>query len=281
MEDKVLGIKMPEDMKKHISKLIEHSGHTGKEFMQNLINLYQLEKIKEKLPELAEDYRELYSILGRVSNIYYNIAIRVENLNKSKELEFMDNMNKKDKIICKLQDELDLAEKKSKTASDKYNELKSEYDVISKQLNQLEEIKLSNSALISSLNERIKELSEMSDEYKSTKQEVEELRNEVGETLELYHSANSELAIVKEDRRKLLENNKNEIDDLKKRYELDKNAALVEKDKYYQNLINDINEKNVKKINSLLETITNLSMRVNDNSVLVKNKQQSIKSNLL
>jgi len=47
MADTTFGVKVPEELKEQLSKLMQDSGLSGKDFMQSLVNVYHVEKTKE------------------------------------------------------------------------------------------------------------------------------------------------------------------------------------------------------------------------------------------
>ena len=108
MADATFGVKMPEELKKQIENLIKDSGlRTGKDFMQNLINNYVVEKTKENIPDVAADLKELQTITQRTNDIYLNMGYRIENINKANEKESQEQLSKKDSIILDLQNKIE------------------------------------------------------------------------------------------------------------------------------------------------------------------------------
>lgn len=115
MSDTTWSVKIPEELKEQVAKLLEESGLTGKDFMKQLISLYQLEKAKQRIPEIAEDINELQIIINRINNIYVNMGERFENIIKAKEEEYKQILQTKDEIIHELQQAISTIKKELDT----------------------------------------------------------------------------------------------------------------------------------------------------------------------
>jgi hypothetical protein len=313
MADTTFGVKVPEDLKEQLTKLMQDSGLTGKDFMQSLVNVYQVEKTKEGVPEVAQDLKELQSLTQRINNIYLNLGYRIDNLMKSKEVELQEQLRAKDKIIYNLQliNESLNVEKKELTKT--FNTSVNDKNELNTRVNELTE---SNNS-IKELNEEYKSKFEMMaglvDEYKNYKIEVEEYKklladaqtrrfelensikerdltiktlNEDKEKKEKAHKdeiSNSKLLHTKQiseladQINKLRENHKNEIENLNKKHEekaeFEKEKALLDQDKKNQEYINKLNEGHNKKVRELLDLLEE-SKKQKSEPVKTENKKE-------
>lgn len=103
MADTTFGVKVPEELKEQLQKLIGDSGLTGKDFMQSIVNIYQVEKTKESMPLVAEDLKELQTLTQRINNIYINLGYRIDNIMQGKETEIGVQLQARENIIIDLQ----------------------------------------------------------------------------------------------------------------------------------------------------------------------------------
>jgi predicted RNase H-like nuclease (RuvC/YqgF family) len=116
------GIKIPEELKNQITKLMDDIGLSENEFMQQVINTYAMEKTKENIPQFAEDLKELQILTKRINNIYLNLGYRLDNFTKSQEEEKQKLLQAKENLIVDLQS--------------KYEKLKQNYDLLKNEYNE-------------------------------------------------------------------------------------------------------------------------------------------------
>jgi chromosome segregation ATPase len=177
MSDVTFGVKMPEELKQQIDNLIKDSGlRTGKDFMQNLINGYVLEKTKENIPEVAEDLKELQSLTQRINNIYLNLGYRIENITKVQEQDKIQLLSKKDSIILDLQSKTEIITAEKETITEAYNNTVNQNNEHLERVNELTESNNNIKALIDEYKSRIETLSGIIEEYKGYKVENETVK---------------------------------------------------------------------------------------------------------
>lgn len=154
MSDVTYGAKVPEELKAQLEQLQKDSGlRTGKDFLQQLINCYVVEKTKESVPQVAEDLKELQTLTQRINNIYLNLGYRIDNITKAHEEDIQDQLGKKDSIISGLQDKLNTFQSEKEIITTAYNDTINKNNEYLQRVNELTES-----------NNNIKELNE---EYKS------------------------------------------------------------------------------------------------------------------
>ena len=255
MADVTWGVKVPEELRDQISAFMKESGMQGKDFMQQLINLYVVEQTKDSIPEVAEDLKELQSLTQRINDIYLNIGYRIDNLVKSKDNEMIKELSKKDKIIEDLQGKNEDKNIQYNNLMDIYsNVVNSEYE-LKEQVNQL----IGNLDDIKALNDEYKDkintLANIIDEYKSYKTENDELKIEINKltnkTEKLYSEINTKNANIKDlniENQNLSISHEKEINGIKKELELEKEKIVLELKKEYQNTINKLQEDYNKKV---------------------------------
>lgn len=279
MSDVTFGVKVPEELKKDISKMMQDSGLTGKEFMQSLINVYQVEKTKENIPEVAQDLKELQGLTQRINNIYLNLGYRIENISKVNEEETKELLSKKESIIVQLQEKNEILKSEKEKIEVTHEEVVNERSDLYQRVNELTDSNLNYKALIEEYKNKIDALSGIVEEYKGFKGENEQLKlqvqklsnknNELGNDLSLSEKANEELINsvdkLKEENQQLKEQVK-EISS--KNSELEKNLSIKERES--NDLVKDMerlkeeHKKNCESIQNKAEFDKNKSLLEKD-----------------
>lgn len=272
MADTTFGVKVPEELKEQITKLMQDSGLTGRDFMQNLINMYQVEKTKDSIPEVAQELKELQVITQRINNIYLNLGYRIDNITKAKDLEVQQLLSKKEFIIADIQMKNEIMEDENQTLKESYNDIVNSKNELFQRVNELTESNNNYKALIDEYKNRIDTLSGIVEEYKGYKSENDELKKH----LELSRDKNAELSNEIKDKDRELQalnsameafKNKHEeevkqlhqkaadeikslkskhIDDLEQvrnKAEFDKEKVLLDKEVQHQEEIRKLNER--------------------------------------
>ncbi len=184
MADVTWGVKVPEELKEQINRLMQESGLQGKDFMQQVIDTYVLELAKEQIPEIAQDLRELQGITQRINDIYLNMGYRMENLCESQKQSIDKQLMKQDEIITELSEKLKESREKYENLVELYNE------------------KINN---INELNDRLEQIIENNESLKSLNREyahnISDLEGKIQKYRELEaqnHSLREENSKVKE-----------------------------------------------------------------------------------
>lgn len=286
MADVTWGVKVPEELRDQISGFMKESGMQGKDFMQQLVNLYVVEQTKENIPEVAEDLKELQGLTQRINDIYLNIGYRIDNLIKSKDNEMIKELSKKDKIIGDLQEKIEDTNNKYNGLMDTYSDMVNSEGELKGQVNQL----IDNLESIKALNEEYKNkihtLTGIIDEYKGYKIENDGLRTEINKLTKKIDSLYSEINIknadikelnmaiknLKEDINRLKINHEKEFDSIKKELELEKEKTILELEKEYQNTINSLQEDCNGKVKGYQDRLDTLQINYNSKLEEYQNK---------
>ena len=93
------GVKVPDDLKAKIDELKEESGLSGEDFVNSLLQAYELKIIKDEQPVMKADIEELQVLTGRIVSIFSNLGARVENLAREKDDQYMVQIQGKDGTI--------------------------------------------------------------------------------------------------------------------------------------------------------------------------------------
>jgi len=259
MSDVTFGVKMPEELKNDLNKLIQDSGLVGKDFMQTIMNIYQVEKTKEQLPAIAEDLKELQGITQRINNIYLSLGYRIENITKSQQELSLQELTKKDSIIYNLQSKVDGLESEKDLITESYNNIVNKKSELNVRIEELTNMYTDNKALVEEYKDKNDMLTGMLSDYKKYPEQLETTKSLLADSQTRNVSLESSLkekesniTRMLEDWENLKSNHKLEIENLKSQSDFNIEKALLNKDKADQDQINKINQENNKKIQELL-----------------------------
>ncbi|MFD3156492.1 hypothetical protein ACFIJ5_06470 [Haloimpatiens sp. FM7330] len=273
MNDVTFGVKVNKELKEKISGLMKESGLQGKDFMQNLVNLYEIETSKTQIPEIAQDITELQCLTQRMNNIYLNLANRIQNINKTQNEIFEKKIKEKEEKIYSLENNLKQLKLKNENTIKQIDNLKILNEKIESTISQLKDTNDSNKLLIEEYKEKLHNFSLQLEKYKQydiklTKYEecIHTLENKNSilkntmENLKENHSKeisqkNTEVKTL-QNHITSLENEQNKtIERLKDKFELEKGKDLLEIEKSYQNKINNLTNEYNDKIKELLNEL--------------------------
>ncbi|NNU76364.1 hypothetical protein [Clostridium estertheticum] len=274
--DAILSVRISDEVKQKFNELAQNEGINNKEFMEQVVKSYELNRAKEEDSNMSSDINELQTITNRISDIYINIVER----NNIKNLE-VKNVHKnelidKDKVIQKLNENI--------------ISLKDEKKEDNKKLSLLEKDQLDNKHIVKELQENTKSLKTLNnmqgekilklnetnekyikykDEILMLKTEVDKLTNENIQFKQDLFNKNEETSRLVNQVNELKEINKNKIDEIetksKQDIEIQKERGIFQMDKELLNL----REQQQLKMQELQETFND---RIN---ILLKEKEEA------
>lgn len=176
MADVTWGVKVPEELKEQINRLMKESGLQGKDFMQQVISSYILEIAKMETPEVAQDLKELQSLTQRINDIYLNMGYRIENLHEGQKRKTDQLLDKKDEIINEMHDKLETSRDKYDNLVKLYNEKNNIINDLCKDIERLTENNENLKALNGEYKKNISDLEKKLQEFENAIGEIEQLR---------------------------------------------------------------------------------------------------------
>ena len=257
MKDVTFGVKVPEELRDEINEMMKGSGLVGREFMQQLVDSYLLDKNKQGIPEMAEEIKELQSLTHRINEMYLYLGTRFENiasLNK-KDKEDMDQLiadnkqsyekdigdykgkiKKSEEQVEEFKQEIAIIEKSNKKLSIKVDELNS-YNENYKELNNQYKEKISE---LTNKIDSLKPLEEENSKLTSTNHQLQEANDNLASDLwfakrEIEKLNNQLLKNQKETERHVLH--------LKDQHHLEKQTTILELQLKHQKNVEALNSK--------------------------------------
>lgn len=271
MADVTFGVKVNEELKQKLTKIIKDSGMQGKDFMQNLVNIYEMENTKKSTPEVAQDIVELQYLTSRINSIYINLAHRIDNIKNSNNEVYENQLKVQEEKILSLGEDLKCSQDKNNKLSNDLELIKSSKEELLNKISSLEDINNSNKLLIKEYNQKLYDFSQqlnhlkkVSEESIKDKEYIDNLKNDnisLKSSLEKLSSENKEILLKKDYQISTLEknieivNNENRktLESLKDRLIIEKEKEILQLEKIHNSKINSIIDEYNLKIKSLLE----------------------------
>lgn len=182
--------KIDDDQKEKLQNLIDGSGLSSKDFLENMITLYELNESKVRVKEISEDISEVQQLTLRMNNIFINVAERIESIKSYAEADKIRALEEKQNIITALTEKVSLLSEKIKTSEEEKEYAIREYDRINneivnlknmydKDVNQFTEVNRNNQQLIAEYKEKIDNLSSLVAEFQDKAKQNSELQQQL------------------------------------------------------------------------------------------------------
>jgi|GEM_PF-3715756 len=118
-------VRLGEVEREKLNRFVSESGLSNKDFISDLISMYEMQKAKTAEPVFAEDIKELETVTRRMNAIYVNMVERVNSM-------MMESAEQ-------VKSEKEVYEKKLAELSAENQRLKSELEISERERAQLEE----------------------------------------------------------------------------------------------------------------------------------------------
>lgn len=215
--------KIPVELKEKITTIIKEEDVSSKEFLNNVVNLYQLEKLKSG-SGMEKDIEEFQINLERIFEIFKTIVDRNNNLGKSIEEKFNRTVDEKDQEISKLYEEnlklkekIDKLKEEQKEGEQTLKDMKIKEDELLKKVNTAEDLVSSFKREIAHLEEakvklddEIKKNSLLEESNKELREKNIDLNNKINDldkevvTIKASSSTAIEKVTIEKEREKML-----------------------------------------------------------------------------
>lgn len=263
--DTTWSVRVPEEMKEKISAMIADSGLIPKDFMGQIMQLYELNMIKQIQPFMAVDVEELSQLTGRIQHIFVNLCERVTTFQQQRDEEFGVKLSEKESMLSIFNERIQTLEVQLPQYEEKTGLLKKQYDELCQQHSQAEEICQTHKALVLEYREKNDTLTGLLGEYKELKQLSEDLKRSLEEEKKQCLTIQNKLVEKEKETghlKDLLEDQKAAAQsELERRLELadiakQKEMLALQKDQ--QKKLEDIQQQYTEKVRELFEVIGEL-----------------------
>ena len=272
----VLGIRLDVPERKRFDEFVTDEGKNNKEFLNTLLNLYELNKGKVKNINLVGDIEVLEGYTNKIHQSFINMIDKLESQkndiseNSSKDLQIY-----KDKVN-NLKDEFNEIKSINSTNEEKLISVNNDNITLKEQSNQLYASLQDKLTIIEEYKSKNDTLTGLLNEYKQYKIENEEIKglladaqnkgiekeNLIKEHEFTINNLNGNIDSLRSDNKKSIEklkaDHEQELQTYKKLAKIDKEMAILDKDKEHQKTIEDFNSKHNKEIEEYQAKYKNL-----------------------
>jgi chromosome segregation ATPase len=264
------GVKMEEEEKERLQSLIEQSGLNSKDFMNELVAAYEVNRTKEAVPVIASDIDELQKLTSRINAIFVGIGDRINTLTIDKDRQYQDQLSGKLSLIDTLQEKIKALQLNMQETDEQNEGLVKSNDELSKEMvnlktelnrvvNQYNQVNQSNQALIEQYKEKIDTLTGLVNEYKQAKEEnsnltkaLQDAELRIGKIESETKERTGEVLRLQDKMTDVEETHKMQLQQVKEHADFEKDKALLEVEKKYQVIMQEMQEKYNTKVQELL-----------------------------
>ena len=261
---RTLGFKVSQELHEKVKSKIESSGLTAKDWIEKAVALTETNSIKEGSIEHKQDLNELEVHTTRIYELVSNMIQRSVVLKESAVRELTERVAQKDTIISEYQLKTKEAIEESKLANETLKELEKEKEDLIKQVEQLQATNENNQALIGEYKEKIDTLSGLVTKYQAFAEENQKLKEDHSKERDRLQSQVKEITLQTQDQQDKIKELKQNIESLKNNHvveleritekkDFEKDRALLELEKEYQNKLATTHEEHNEKIKQLYD----------------------------
>lgn len=256
MAQETWGLKLDADLKEKVQEIIKKDFDSSKEFMEQLVSMYELHELKQSENVLTSEVEELESLTRRINGIFINANAKINTMLHDKDIKSEQQVELKQKLIERLQGDIVRVEissindslvnsnteyaetvnqltKSNQTLEDLVTEYKMKNDTLTGLLAEYKEDREKNKSLQDQLQALERELQQSRIEAQQDKQALAQITAKVQEQAEKHH-------------KEILELNDKHIDELstvKARVEIDANMRLLEVQQEFQGKVQALQDK--------------------------------------
>ncbi|NMD72797.1 hypothetical protein HHO41_21480 [Bacillus sp. DNRA2] len=286
MSDKTFGVKVSEELHDKVKLMIENSGITSKEWFEKAVALTEIQELKTGAPDYKQDLSELEVHTTRIYELVANMIQRANYLKDDAVRGLSEKLESKDLTITDLQQTVKELKERVEQSEAAAKQSATETQELNEQLEGLRSMNATNLDLIQEYKDKIDTLSSLVNEYKGYATENTELKerhasekesmtanfnqreSELSSVIEELKEANSgqqdkingltsALNNAKRDHEKemksLQDNQVNELTQLTITKNLEKERAVLEAERKFQEKLQEVHDQYNEKLARLYE----------------------------
>lgn len=251
------GLKLDSELKEKVQDIIKNDFDSSKDFLENVVSLYELNKLKQGENVLSAEIDELESLTRRINNIFINANARINTMLEDKDLKAQEQLSSKEKLIVRLQADISRAEEEKEKISSINDDLVNLNNEYLQQVNQLTKNNQTLEDLVSEYKEKNDTLTGTLSEYKAEhelnkqlKEQVQELNNKINELNMVTTEQASKIIDYDSKLIALEERHKGDLQAQRDRFDIDINKAILDLEKRHQSDLKALQDKHNKEIES-------------------------------
>ena len=265
MADRTLGFKVTDEVHERARMLIESSGLTSKEWLENALAMYEVKALQANTPDYAKDLTELELHTTRIYELVINMIQQSVYLKDHAVKDVSDKLESKEGIITELQVKLAEVKEKVNQLTLENKQFTEQQTLLKKQLDEQKSTIDNGNLLINEYKEKNDALSGLVTRYQGYAEENEALKTAfAAEKASLVQQLNEQQTASSDQIRQLeqahqqgterirelettLENAQlnytRELEIMQERKDLEREKALVEVERTYQAKLQAQNDK--------------------------------------
>jgi|GEM_PF-1609915 len=265
MADRTLGFKVTDEVHERARMLIESSGLSSKEWLENALAMYEVKALQANSPDYAKDLTELELHTTRIYELVVNMIQQSLYLKDHAVKDVSDKLESKEAIIIELQAQLAEAKKHLNIITTTNNELTDQKDMLQKQVEEHKNTLDNSNLLINEYKEKNDALNGLVTKYQGYAEENETIKTtfadekdalvqQLNEQQQLsfdkirqfeqsQQQANERIRELETSLENAQLNYTREIEIMQERKDLEREKALVEVERTYQEKLQAQNDK--------------------------------------
>lgn len=261
MAQETWGLKLDSDLKEKVQEIVKNDFDSSKDFLEQLVSAYELNKLKQGENVLTAEVEELESLTRRINGIFINANARINTMLQDKDTIAEQQQGLKQKLIERLQGDIARLEQEKEEISIINDSLVNSNQEYTQEVNQLTKSTSTLEQLVAEYKEKNDTLTGLLAEYKEDRVQNKSLQEQNRELQDKLHELNvvaTEQAkqIIETDKKlqeqsdkhqnelqELLKKHGNELDTTKIKAEIDANMTVLELQKEHQVKSQTLQEK--------------------------------------
>lgn len=261
MAQETWGLKLDSDLKEKVQEIIKTDFESSKDFLEQLVSTYELNKIKQGESVLTAEVEELESLTRRINGIFINANARVNTMLQDKDVQAEKQVELKSQLIERLQTNISKLEQEKADVDSELNNIDKLNEEYKEEIKQLTESNKTLNALVTEYKDKNDTLAGLLAEYKEDREDAKKVRIENNELKEKLYSAEdqsskyeNEISRYKEQLAAQEDRYKMQLQDKESNYKeriQNTEAKLQEHEKAHKEAIEQIEERNRKDLETV------------------------------
>lgn len=261
MAQETWGLKLDLDLKEKVQEIIKTDFESSKEFLEQLVNMYELNQLKQGDNVLTSEIEELESLTRRINNVFINANAKINTMLQDKDATAARQVELKSSLIERLQGTIAKLEEEKEQISTINDSLVNSNTEYSQSVNQLTKSNQTLDDLVGEYKEKNDTLTGLLAEYKADREqnkalqeENRELQNKLQElnavateqakqVIGLGDKLQEQATKHENDLQGLLDRQADELDTTKRKAEIDANMTILALQQEHQAKIQALQDK--------------------------------------
>lgn len=259
-------LKLDTELKEKLQEIIRNDFESSKDFMEQVVNMYQLNQLKQGENVLSSEVEELESLTRRINNIFINANGKINTMLQDKDIKAEQQTELKQKLIERLQGDLNKLEQEKNGISSINDELVNLNNEYKQEVNQLTKSNSTLNDLVVEYKEKNDTLTGLLQEYKQDREENKALEKankellakinqvqldaakQASESEELRAKLQEQENKHQDELQEIINKHSDELVNMKRSAEIERNMYVLELQSEHQTKLHQIQNKHIDEI---------------------------------